>query len=205
MLCIHVGERTRQQQSLWTVCDTLIGALEQADVITDPNGCYSFVKKIVSLREVAHGDYFILAVLGSIPQEAVDNKYGIHSEAGLRQRFKKVKQVCKQVALIPETGGGLGTYALSYLHSMFTFDLWHHVNSKKNPVDMDTFELIQTADALLKQGNMEGAVRLINYLQGEPRRVAQDWLRDAQLYLETKQAISLVQNYMASISLSIIH
>lgn len=160
------------------------------------------MKEIVSLQEAAHGDYFILAVLDSIPQEAVNSKRGIQSEAGLQQRFKKVKRVCKQVALIPEMGGGLGTYALSYLHYMLTFDLWQHVDSQKYPTD--TFELLQVADVLLEQGNMEGAIRLVNCLQGEPKRVAQDWLRDALLHLETKQAIYLIQNYMASISLSII-
>ena len=160
------------------------------------------MKETVSLQEAAHGDYFILAVLDSIPQEAVNNKHGIQSEAGLQQRFKKVKQVCKQVALIPETGGGLGTYAVSYLHYMLTLN---RVDSEKYPVDMDTFELLQVADVLIEQGNIEGAIRLVNYLQGEPKRVAHDWLRDAQLYLETKQAVCLVQNYIASISLSIIH
>ncbi len=160
------------------------------------------MKETVSLQEAAHDDSFILAALDSIPQEAVNNERGIQSEAGLQQRFKKVKRVCKQVALIPETGGGLGTYALSYLHYMLTFN---HVDSEKYPVDMDTFELLQVADVLLEQGNIEGAIRLVNYLKGEPKRVAQDWLRDAQLYLETKQAVYIVQNYIASTSLSIIH
>lgn len=206
-LCIyyyHTGEKTSQQQSLRTACDTLSAALEQADLTTDPNQRYSFMKEIVSLQKAAYGDHFILAVLDSIPREAVNSEYGIQSEAGLQQRFKKVKRVCKQIALVPETGGGLGTYVLSYLHYLVTFDLWKHVNSQNYPGNMDTFELLQVADVLLEEGNIEGAIRLVNYLQGEPKWAAQDWLRDAQLHLETKQAISLVQNYIASISLSII-
>lgn len=172
--------------------------------MTDSNGHHSFMKEIVSLQDAARGDYFVLAVLDSVPQEAVDNKCGIQCEAGLHQRFKEVKRVCKQVSLVPETGGGLGTYALSYLRYVLTFHLWQHVGSQKYPGDMDTFELLQIADVLLEQGDMEGAITLVNYLQGEPKRVAQDWMRNAQLYLETKQAIYLVENYMASISLSII-
>ena len=199
-----VGERTRQQQSLRTALDTLSGALEQADLSTDPNEHYSFMKEVTSLQEAARGDHFILAILDSIPREAVDSECGIQSEAGLQQRFKNVKQICKQVALVPATGGGLGTYALSYMHSLLTFDLWKHADSRKDPVDMDTSELLQVADVFLQQGNMEGAIRLLNRLQGEPKRVARDWLRDAQLHLETKQAVGLVQNYLASVSLSII-
>lgn len=205
---MHItGERTRQQQSLRTACDTLSGALEQADLNQDPDERYSFTREISSLREVAHGDHFILAVLDSIPQEAANSEPGIQSEAGLQQRFRKVKQICKHVALVPETGGGLGTYALSYLRSFLTFDMWKHssaVDSQVDPMDMDTFELLQCAEILLHQGNMEGAIKFVNCLQGEPKRVAHDWLRDARLHLETKQGICLVQNYMAATSFSII-
>lgn len=202
--CYCTGEKTRQQQGLRTACDTLNGALEQADLNTDPKERYSFMKEVVALQEAARSDYFILAVLESIPHEAVTHGLGIQSEAGLLQRFKKVKRVCRQVSLVPAAGGGLGTYSLSYIHSLLTFDLLKYASSPKHPADMDTSELLQAANAHLEQGDMEGAIRLLNYLTGEPRRVARGWLRDAQLHLETKQAISLVQNYMASISLSII-
>lgn len=173
----------------------------------DPNDYYLFMKEIFSLREAAHGDHFILSMLDSIPLEAVGNEQGIQSEAGLRQRFKRVKQICKRVALVPDVGGGLGIYALSYLYSLLTINVWKHrdaANLQKEPSDMDTFDLLQQADNLLQQGDMEGAIRFVNCLRGEPRKVARDWLRDAQLHLETKQAIHLVQNYMAAISLSII-
>lgn len=201
------GEKTRQQQSLRTACDALSAMLEQADLKMDPNERYSFAKEISSLREAACGDCFILSVLDSIPLEAVNNEQGIQSEAGLLQRFERVKQICKRVALVPDVGGGLGTYTLSYLHSFLAIDVWKHRNAadlQKERPDLDTFDLVQQADNLLRKGDMEGAIRFVNCLRGEPRRVAQDWLRDAQLHLETKQAIQLVQNYMASISLSFI-
>lgn len=173
----------------------------------DPDERYSFKKEISSLREAASGDHFILAVLDSIPQEAISNEKGIQSESGLLRRFKKVKQICKRVALVPDVGGGLGTYALSYLHSLLVIDVWKHRGAaevQEDPADMDTFDLLHHADSLLRGGDMEGAIRLVNCLRGEPKRVARDWLRDAQLHLETKQAIQLVQNYMASVSLSLI-
>ena len=146
-------------------------------------------------------------MLDSIPHEAVSSENGIQSEAGLQQRFRKVKKICKKVALVPEVGGGLGTYALSYLHSFLAINVWRYssaVEYGRDPTDMDTFELLHYAENSLRQGNVEEAIKLINCLTGEPRRVAQDWLRDAQLHLETKQAIHLLQNYMAANSLAII-
>lgn len=189
-----------------TACDALITALEQADLNIDPCERHSFRQEVSSLREAAEQDHFLLAMLDSIPQEAINSEHGIQSEAGLRQRFSKVKKICKQVALVPEAGGGLGTYALSYLNSFLAIDVWKRGSTvdHKDPVDMDTFELLQRADHLLQKGNMERAISFINYLQGEPKQVARDWLRDAQLHLETKLAIQLIQKYMAATSLSII-
>ena len=180
--------------------------MEHADIKVDPYERYSFTKEIASLREAAHDreDRFVLAVLDCIPKEAV-NSLGIQSEAGLHQRFKKVKKICKQVALVPQVGGGLGSYALSYLHSLLAIDVWKHSSSahlQKYPTDMDTFELLQHADHLLQCGQLEGAIRVLHCLQGESKRVASDWLKDARLYLETKQAVSVVQTYLAGINLS---
>ena len=212
MLCLvyffssFTGVKIHQQQSLWTACDTLCAALEQANIEVDPYERYSFAKEIASLREAAHEDSFILAVLDCIPKEAV-NRSGVQSEAGLQQRFKKVKQTCKRVALVPQVGGGLGTYALSYLHSLLAIDVWKRSNSthlQRDPTDMDTFELLQHADHLLQCGRLEGAIQVLNCLQGESKRVASDWLKDARLYLETKQAVSVVQTYLAGINLSFI-
>lgn len=180
--------------------------MEQVDIKVDPYERYSFTDEVASLRKAARGDAFIVAVLDCIPKEAI-TKSGIQSEAGLQQRFRRVKQICKRVALVPEVGGGLGSYALSYLHSILAIDVWKHNSTamlQKDPVDMDTFELLQSADNLLQQGSFEGATQVLNCLQGEPKRVARDWLRDAQLHLETKQAISVVKNYLATISLSVV-
>ena len=158
----YIGETTRQQQSLRTACDTLTAALEQADLKIDPSERYSFSKEVSSLREAAHGDHFILSVLDSIPQEAVSSENGIQSEAGLQQRFRKVKKICKKVALVPEVGGGLGTYALSYLHSFLAINVWRYssaVEYGRDPMDMDTFELLHYADNSLRHGNVEEAIK----------------------------------------------
>ena len=146
-------------------------------------------------------------MLDSIPAEATSGK-GIQSEAGLKERFTRVKKICRRVALVPETGAGLGTYALSYLQSLLTLNVWGRGGREGTdtpPKDMDTFELLHQAEVCLHRGDLEEAVFYLNHLQGESQRVARDWLSDARLHLETRQAISVVLQYMAATSISIVH
>ena len=40
----------------------------------------------------------------------------------------------------------------------------------------------------LERGDLAQAVRYMGLLRGEPRRVAADWLKEARLHLEARQA-----------------
>ncbi len=173
----------------------------------DPEERYVFGDEVTALCEAAKDDPFALSVLEAFPREALEVGRGIQSKAGLKERFRRVKKICRRVALVPQTGGGLGTYALSYLQSLLTIKAsWlapYAIDSQTDPTDMDTFELLQRADAHLRRGELEEAVGCVNLLQGEARRVAHGWLVDARLYLETKQAVELVLCHMAATSVSL--
>ena len=143
-------------------------------------------------------------MLDAIPRAAITKGVGIQSETGLRERFRKVKRVCRRVALVPDTGGGLGTYALSYLQSLLVINAWRSKSiwSNSDPRDMDTFEVLQQADSYLRSGDLERAVRSMNCLQGESRRLAEDWLTEARLCLETRHVVCLIQQYIMATSIS---
>ena len=145
-------------------------------------------------------------MLDSIPAEATSGE-GIQSEAGLKERFDRVKKICRRVALVPETGAGLGTYALSYLQSLLTLNVWGtgREDIVTAPEDMDTFELLHQAEIRLHRGDLEEAVFYLNHLQGDSHRVAGGWLSDARLHLETRQAVAVVLQYMAATSISVVH
>lgn len=196
-LCFFcTGERTLHLQTLRNSCDTLTGALERAN--HDPTDRHTIGREVDSLRRAAGEDPFIITVLDSIPSQAVSG-VGIQSEASLEERFVKVKRVSKRVALVPESGGGIGTYALSYIQSLLTIHGWlHDVSADKEPSDMHAYDLLRLADGCMKKGDLEGVVYYLNHLHGEPMNIARDWLKDARLYLETKQAILLVQAYMSA-------
>ena len=155
---------------------------------------YSIAGEVAALREAASGDDFVTEIISSIPSSALSE--GVQSATGLKTRFCKVKKICRRVALVPEDGG-LGAYALSFVHSMLTFDVGHVGGAAEPPESMTTIDLLRLAEVALEDDDLEGAARYVNQLQGEARRVAQDWLKDARLYLETIQAADLVAAYLS--------
>lgn len=56
------------------------------------------------------------AVLEGIPKEAKER--GVFPEDALRERFIKVEQVARKLALVPEGGSKLPLHILSYLQSL---------------------------------------------------------------------------------------
>lgn len=204
----YAGNETKRQQSMRAACDSLHTALQSASASPDPDERYSLLREVSTLRNVAKDDPFILAILYSLPVRAV-SVGGIQGEGGLRERFAKVKRICRRVALVPERGGGMGTYALSYLQSLLIIS-WRFVGRIGGEGEMDdedlmklnTFDILERAEACMQQGDMELAVRYINLLQGEPRNVARDWLCDARSYLEISQAVRLMSEYMAALNIT---
>ena len=202
------GNETKRQQGMRAACDSLHTALKSASGSTDPHEHFSLQREVATLRDAARDDPFILVVLDSLPAGAVSPGGGLQGEGGLRERFVKVKKVCRRVALVPERGGGLGAHALSYLQSALTVS-WRFVGrvarSRAEDLDLDkldTFEVLERADACMREGDLDLAIRYVNLLRGAPRRVARDWLRDARSYLETQQAVLLVSEYMAALNMS---
>lgn len=199
ILCLGcIGERTIRFQSLRKSCDSLVGNLEHIN--SDPDyddHRYVLEMDFNTFREAAHGDPFIIAVLSSIPSQAIEGT-GIQSEVKLRTRFEKVRRTCRGVALVPPEGAGPLTYLLSHVQSILTFKktLLPDVIDYPELGKMNTYSLLYLAEKRMKTGDLEGVVDCMAYLKGEPKRIASDWLEDARLYLETRQAIELLQTYM---------
>lgn len=68
----------------------------------------------------ADGDELVQAVLAGIPKEATER--GVFPEDALRERFIKVEKVAKALALVPEHGGRLPLFVLSWIQSKLLFD-----------------------------------------------------------------------------------
>lgn len=166
----------------------------------------SIKSNIDKINESAPNNEFIQQILNTVSSRALSN--GIWSEPDLKDRFAKLRKVCNQVALIDDRGGSLFKYFISYLQS-FTII---HPRIDKSKLDettgalkledqnsLDTFKILDYAEYYLENGNLEYALRLLQQLKGEPKRLAKDWIKDACLLLEIKQATSLLNAYISSI------
>lgn len=73
---------------------------------------------------------------------------GIYPENAMRERFLKVEQLARQLALVPEKDATLVTYALSYLQSVLIIqpkELISKAELNDEPVDFsqfNTFEIL---------------------------------------------------------------
>ncbi|CAH8580386.1 unnamed protein product [Schistosoma bovis] len=124
----------KEAQSLWLSCQALACRLHSVSpsmkshhetksdsaLLSQTGSLKDFVN---SIREcAASGNYpFVNIILDSLSSDIVEN--GVWTENGLKKRFEKVYNVCRNVALIDETSGSLWEYALSWLQSILIVDV----------------------------------------------------------------------------------
>lgn len=131
---------------------------------------------------------------------------GVWTESALAERFSRVRSIARRVALIDEAGGSLFRYIISYVMSVFVFrqplEAAHYDDDAELDADQLTpFVLLDRAADALGRGSLEQAVRYVNQLRGESRHVASDWLSEARLLLETRQAADVLVAFAVANSL----
>ncbi|XP_060783419.1 MICOS complex subunit MIC60 isoform X1 [Neoarius graeffei] len=190
-------EDARKAHQLWLSVEALNYAMKTAvaDSPSEP-----LEGAVLAIKESCAQDEFAQALASALPEESI--KRGIYSEASLRARFYEVRRLARRVALIDETRNSLYQYFLSYLQSILLFEKEQEVPpSKLASENLDPFKLLAYATYSVERGDLELAAKFVNQLRGEARRVAQDWLREARLTLETKQVVSLLSAYANAVGL----
>jgi len=189
-------EASKAAQSLWVASSKLSTIVNNGNVsaktweekLTPLGGA------VKTVTNVAGKDKFVSTVCSSIPAVALQR--GVYTEDNLKERFCKVEKTARKVAGVGEQGGSLISFGLSYLQSLLLVDL-----SKRAPVDsmevvdlnsMSSYDLLSLARHNLDRGDLARAVQLLTQLRGESARVVSDWLTEARLTLETKQAVSAI-------------
>ena len=137
-------------------------------------------------------------VLETIPESAAIQ--GVTTEEGLRRRFEGVKRICKRVAMVGDNEGSLWTYILSAIRSLLVFETHakRDIVNEIDPTAISPYEILAKAQHCMEEGDLELAVKFMSLLKGLPRKLARDWLREAIVYLETKQASEFLLAYVAS-------
>lgn len=141
-------------------------------------------------------------VLAAVPPAALER--GVFPEEALRERFVKVDQLARRLAMVKDEKARLPMYVLSYLQSMFILTPANAISGaelKDEIVDfakLDTYDILNRARYWMERGNLTQTLKYMNLLQGAPRKVAQDWLNEARLLLETQQIVNTLMAHAAS-------
>ncbi|XP_040191386.1 MICOS complex subunit MIC60 isoform X2 [Rana temporaria] len=190
-------EEARKAHHLWLSIEALKFTLRTASGESPTEPLESAVQGI---KASCSSNEFTEALTSALPHESLHR--GVYSEEALRARFYTVRNLARRVALIDETRNSLYQYLLSYLQSLLVFEPKQlKPPSELTSEDLDTFKLLSYASYCIEHGDLELAAKFINQLKGESRRVAQDWLKEARLTLETKQVIDILSAYASAVGL----
>ncbi|XP_077388045.1 MICOS complex subunit MIC60 isoform X1 [Festucalex cinctus] len=190
-------EEARKAHQLWLSVEALNYTLKSADAGSPTKPLEDAAQAV---RLSCHDNEFALALASALPQESLQR--GVYSEASLRARFYGLRSLVRRVALINESHNSLYQYFLSYLQAALLFEAKQEAPpSQLSGEDLDPFKLLSYATYCLEHGDLELAAKLVNQLTGEARRVAEDWLNEARLTLETRQVVSLLSAYANAVGL----
>ncbi|KAM9741092.1 MICOS complex subunit MIC60 isoform 1-T1 [Menidia menidia] len=190
-------DEARKAHQLWLSVEALSYALKTAgaDAPTMP-----LEPAAQAVRECCGGNDFASSLASALPEESLQR--GVYSEASLRARFNSLRSLVRRVALIDESHNSLYQYFLSYLQAALLLEAAQEAPPQQlSGGDLDPFRLLSYASYCLEHGDLELAAKLVNQLTGEARRVVEDWLTEARLTLETRQAVSLLSAYANAVGL----
>jgi mitofilin len=141
-----------------------------------------FIRELAALKEIASDDPVVNAAIASINPTAYQR--GIPSSAQLIDRFRRVAAEVRKASLLPEDAG-VASHASSYLLSKLLF-------KKKGLATGDDVESILTrTETFLEEGDLDGAAREMNGLQGWAKALSRDWLGEVRKVLEVQQALDV--------------
>ncbi|PSN63253.1 hypothetical protein BS50DRAFT_530976 [Corynespora cassiicola Philippines] len=142
-----------------------------------------FITELAALKEIAADDPVVGAAIASINPTAYQR--GIPNSAQLIDRFRRVAQEVRKAALLPEDAG-VASHLASLAMSKVLF--------KKSglAVGQDVEAVLARTEVLLEEGDLDGAAREMNGLQGWAKLLSKDWLGDCRRVLEVRQALDVI-------------
>lgn len=194
----------KKAQILWSACQTLIKAVKTSAVGKPAEEQLRPLKdEITAVKKASNEtDELVNAVIDAIPEEALSR--GVFPEDVLRERFLAVEKVARNVALLPETGGRLHLYFLSYLQSLLLMNATNPIpvaemnDDKVDFTKLTNNDVLQRARYWLDRGDFAQALKYMNLLKGAPRTIARQWMNETRILLETQQAASTLMAYATS-------
>jgi MICOS complex subunit MIC60 len=143
-----------------------------------------FVREMAALKLVADGDGIVDAAIASVNPLAYQR--GIPSQPQLIDRFRRVASEVRKASLLPEDAG-IASHAASFILSNVMF------KKQGQPQGSDVESILTRTETLLEEGDLDGAAREMNGLQGWAKVLSRDWLGDVRKVLEVRQALDVIE------------
>ena len=118
----------------------------------------------------------------------------------LENRFDNVYNMCKKDALFPNSNNVFFSSLSRLYGKLLLFKIRPRYDTVSDFYDhgiesMDTKDLLVQAQHFMKRQHVAEAIKCMVQLQGLPRVLADDWIKEAQLYLEVHQASHAINHY----------
>uniref|UniRef100_A0A1B6CLD5 MICOS complex subunit MIC60 n=1 Tax=Clastoptera arizonana TaxID=38151 RepID=A0A1B6CLD5_9HEMI len=197
-------EKQQQTQVFWSACQALLVALNAPANDKPWNQQLQPLKsEILNIVNTANKkDDLVNATVASIPKTAIDR--GVYSKNALKERFMKIKKIANQFAQVPDDGAPGYFLFLSFIQSLFVFKHVKPISTDEltdesiDSTKLNTYDILQHANYWLDKDNFEMAIRYMKLLQGVPKSIAEDWIQEVILYIETEQAASILLAHATS-------
>lgn len=167
-------------QQLQVAVDAVRSAISRAAV--SEGRPKPFLTELAALKEVANGDPVVDAAIASMNPTAYQQ--GVPSPAQLIDRFRRLSSEVRKASLLPENAG-VASHAASVLLSKVMF------RKQGVPPGDDVESVLAKTETHLEEGDLDGAAREMNTLQGWAGVLSKDWLQDCRKVLEVRQALDV--------------
>lgn len=194
-LCMAFYARSEEARQNHSVHKLALGALALEDAISKGLPIQTEIKALHTYLEGIDKDSLLNLVLSSLPEETLE--HGTETLLQLNQKFDDLKTPLRHYSLIPPGGGGILSHTVAYIAST--------IKLKESDTSGDGIEsIINRVQHLLAEGELaEAAKALEEGVRGsQAEEVVGEWVKQARNRAITEQALSLLQSYATSISVT---
>lgn len=170
-------EANLETQHLQVAVEAVRAGLKNAD------GPRPFIHELAAVKELAAGDPVVNAAIASISPSAYQR--GVYTMPQLIDRFRRVASEVRKASLLPEDAG-VASHAASWAFSQLLF------KKKGMTAGDDADSVLTRAETLLEEGDLDGAAREMNGLDGWAKKLSTDWIAEARRLLEVRQAVDVI-------------
>ncbi|XP_031397614.1 uncharacterized protein KIAA2012 homolog isoform X3 [Punica granatum] len=194
-LCMAFYARSEEARQSHSVHKLALGALALEDALSKG---LPIKVEIEALRTYLNGidkDSVLDLVLSSLPEETID--HGTDTVLQLNQQFDTLKGTLRHFSLIPPGGGGILAHSLAHIASWLKV---REANYSGNGIE----SVISQVESYLAEGKLAEAADALEEGVKDSRavEVISSWVKQARNRAIAEQALTLLQSYATSISLT---